>query len=222
MIFGFLGISNQNIHQPLRLRKNLNNLSDGMLMGLLLFGIIPHVFKHWTESISLLAVYLIMPGVLALFIGHFLKRFQNIITLWTAVIFLFHSFVEGIAIGTSFTSQNFALILASLLVHKAIECFCFSNQIQQVSDHIFFTSFFVILNALTVMLSFHYGISLKENLFWLDNAETYCDLLTATSLLFLIVFCSQIQHDKTCSHIWNRYNFIGTFLSMVLILSFAH
>ena len=163
-----------------------------------------------------------MPGIFAFFISHFLRKFQSIITLWTAVIFLFHSFVEGLAIGTSFTTPNFTLILTSLLIHKAIESFCFSNQIQQVSDHIFFTSFFVILNALTVMLSFHYGISLKENLFWLDNAETYCDLLTAASLLFLIVFCNQTQHNKSCSHGLNHYNLLGALLTALLMLSFAH
>lgn len=222
IIFGFLGIANQGISHSLAFRNNLNNLSDGMLIGLLLFGLIPHVMHHWEGSMALLTFYLIMPGIFAWALGHFLKKFQNIITLGTALVFLFHSFIEGLAIGTSFTMLNFTLILISILIHKAIESFCFSNQMQQVSNKVSLTSFFIILNAVIVMLSFLYGISLKDTMYWLDHAEMYCDLITVASLVFLIVFCSQTQHHKSCSHGLNRYNFYGIVLSMLLIIAFSH
>ena len=220
IIFGFLGISNQGVSKSHIFRRNLNNLSDGMLIGLLLFGLIPHVFKHWSEPLNMLAFYLIIPAIGALLLGKFLKKFQNVITYGTAIMFLFHSFVEGIAIGSSFSMLNFTLILTSLLIHKAIESFCFSNQLQQISKEVFFTSFFIILNAVIVIISFYYGISLKDLIF-LENTEAYCDLITASSLLFLIVFCNQTQHHQSCSHGWNHYNFFGIFFSMLLILGFS-
>lgn len=105
--------------------------------------------------------------------------------------FLFHSFVEGIAIGSSFSMLNFTLILTSLLIHKAIESFCFSNQLQQISKEVFHL-FFIILNAVIVIISFYYGISLKDLIF-LENTEAYCDLITASSLLFLIVFVIKLS-----------------------------
>ena len=221
LLFGFLGAVNLSEKKGIPIQRNLNNLSDGLLVGLLIFGLIPHLIHHWHGSFYLLFILLATPALTAIGLGHFLiEQLKTYIASGTICIFLFHSFVEGLAIGSSYNSLNFTIILASLLIHKSIESFCFTNQVKKLNPKTLFVNGFVIVNSLVVVLSFELGSFLKKSSHFLHDIETYCDLLTVMSLVFLVIFCSRTKHDDGCTHGWNLFSYTGLITAMGLLLIF--
>lgn len=226
LLFSYLGALHIPHAKGSLMQRNLNNLSDGLLIGLLIFGLIPHLVDHWHGSYLILSGLLALPIISAIGIGHFLlEQIKNYVTVGTVCIFLFHSFVEGLAIGSSYNplNLNFTIILVSLLIHKSIESFCFTNQVKKLNPKPLFINGFIIINALVVLMSFEFGSMLKSSTHLLHNIETYCHLLTVMSLTFLVIFCNRTKHSDGCTHGWNGFSYLGLIFAMSLLLMFqAH
>ncbi len=218
MLFGYLGAA-INLLFSNALQKNANNLSDGLIIGLITFNLLPHLHEHWTHdggTVFSLIMILAAPIIVAVYLGNKIEKINHYVLGGTASIFLFHSLVEGVALGVN-TALGHSLVVISILIHKTIECFCFSNQISQLTDKPYVTTWFVLINSLVIFLSFEAGIYLHSNFSWIHQAELLFDLLTVMSLIFLVIFCNFRAHDKTCSHRLNSYSCIG--LGIVLMLS---
>lgn len=205
------------------IKNNVNNLSDGLLSGLIIFGLLPHLTEHWLHhgySTVGIGVIIIAPIVLALAFGRVLKQASQHIALITFLIFITHAFIEGIALGTSYLRAEFTLILMSLLLHKSVESFCFINQIARLLKQNFYIILFILFHALSVLIGFEIGINLKHFGHSLHNIELYFDVGTVSSLIFLIFFCTTTRHDDKCSHGWNKYSVIGFISSGALVSLF--
>jgi len=221
LLFGGIAISTNQAPLSHHVKHNINNLSDGLLMGLILFGFLPHLLGHWMEeghSLILIAGLIILPAFLASACGNALKNSTSHIAFITFSIFILHSLIEGAALGSSFSRPEFTLILFSLLLHKSVENFCFMNQISQILKTNKFIFVFLITHALAILVGFESGLQFKHQSHLMHDLEIYLDCATVMSLIFLIFFCNSTRHSKKCSHGWNWFSW-GGFISSALLLS---